>query len=59
MNHATEIEFLSVFEVWDHHVNMSAEELPEEISDGDAREVHDLASSAVVTVTFPDLATRN
>lgn len=47
-DHAKDVEFLSVFECWDDFAEEDSE-----ISEDDAKRVHDLIGRAKVTVTFP------
>jgi hypothetical protein len=47
LDHAKDVEYLSIFEVWD-------ESSPEMISEPDALRVHNLIQQAQVTVTFPE-----
>lgn len=49
--HATDVEYLSVFEMYDE---FSPDD--DDLSDADARRVHDLIRRAGVTVTFREAA---
>jgi hypothetical protein len=48
LDHAKDVEYLSVFEVWDEHSPGVS------ISEPDALRVHSLIQQAVVTVAFPE-----
>lgn len=49
VDHAQDVEWLSVFECWEEFAGDDSE-----ISEDDARKVHDLIGKAVVTVTWPE-----
>lgn len=49
LEHARNIEYMSVFEMAEEHL-----EDADEISDEDGRAVHDMISKATVAVSFPD-----
>ena len=50
--HATDVEWLSVFEVWESYQPRELPDGDEEISEDDAVKVHDLVRGAKITVTF-------
>lgn len=52
LEHARDVEYLSVFEMAEEHL-----EGADEISDEDASEVHDLISNAIVTITWSNTDT--
>lgn len=52
LEHAREVEFLSVHEMWSEYVGDEDAELSEE----DALAVHDLIPTSSITVSWPDTA---
>lgn len=52
LEHARDVEYMSVFEMAEEHL-----EGADEISDEDAKDVHDLISKANVTISWPDTDT--
>lgn len=49
LEHARNVAYMSVFEMAEEHL-----EDADEISDEDAKAVHDLISKATITISFPD-----
>lgn len=50
LEHATDVEFLTVFEAADQYFGLGDDE---ELSDEDGRDVNQIIDRAIVTVTFP------